>query len=114
MVIPITRDEVKARIDAGDVVVLEALPTLYYEDAHLPGALNLPHDEVDSLATELVPDKAANIIVYCSNGPCPNSGIASRRLDQLGYLNVFEYELGKEDWVKAGFPVEKGPQQDFA
>lgn len=104
---PITRDEVKAKIDAGNVVVLEALPPLYYENAHLPGALNMPHDQVDVLAPQLVADKTADIIVYCSNGPCPNSAIASKRLVELGYSDVFEYELGKEDWIEAGMPVEQ-------
>ncbi|CAN5864874.1 rhodanese-like domain-containing protein [soil metagenome] len=107
MVKPITREQVRARIDAGGVVVLEALPAMYYDDAHLPGALNMPHDDVDRLAPELVPDKAADIIVYCANEPCPNSTIASRRLVQLGYTNVHEYELGKQDWIEAGMPVER-------
>lgn len=110
MVTPIMRDEVKAKIDVRGAVVLEALPAMYYEDAHLPGALNMPHDQVDALSHALVPDKRAYIIVYCSNGPCPNSGIASKRLVELGYTNVHEYELGKQDWMEAGLPVEKGPQ----
>ncbi|MDP9444406.1 MAG: rhodanese-like domain-containing protein [Actinomycetota bacterium] len=114
MVTSITRDEVKAKIDAGDVVVLEALPAMYYEDAHLPGALNMPHDQVDALAHELVPDKGADIIVYCSNGPCPNSTIASKRLVELGYSNVHEYELGKQDWIEAGLPVEQGGRSQRA
>ncbi len=109
MVTPITRDEVKARIDARNVVVLEALPSRYYADAHLPGALNMPHDEVDELAAQLVPDKATEIIVYCASGPCQNSGIAARRLVELGYTNVYDYELGKQDWVEAGLPTESGP-----
>lgn len=105
---PITRDEVKARIDAGDVVVLEALPAMHYTDAHLPGALNMPHDQVDELAPRLVPDKSADVIVYCANGPCQNSGIAARRLTELGYTSVHDYELGKQDWVEAGLPTESG------
>lgn len=106
---PITRDELKARIDAGGAIVLEALPAMYYEDAHLPGARNMPHDQVDALAPQLLPDKAADVIVYCSNAPCPNSTIASRRLTELGYTKVYEYEAGKQDWVEAGLPVETGP-----
>lgn len=111
---PITREDVKTRIDAGNVVVLEALPAMYYEDAHLPGALNLPHDQVDARARQLVPDSDADIIVYCSNTPCPNSTIASRQLAELGYTHVFEYEAGKEDWVEADLPIEQGPMPQTA
>ncbi|MFB7646111.1 hypothetical protein ACFC0S_28615 [Streptomyces sp. NPDC056084] len=38
------RDEVKRKIEAGGVEVVEALPESYYKEAHLPGALLLPHD----------------------------------------------------------------------
>lgn len=104
----VTRDEVQAAIAAGDVILLEALPPEHYEKEHLPGALNLPHDQVDALAEQLVPDKSTPVIVYCANGPCANSGIAARGLEQLGYQDVSDYELGKQDWIEAGLPVESG------
>lgn len=103
----ITREQVKDGIDGGATVV-EALSAASYVQGHLPGALHLPHDEVDELAPGLLPDKAAEIIVYCANGPCANSGTAARRLEQLDYTNVSDYELGKQDWVEAGLPLETG------
>lgn len=106
---PITRDDVEARIAAGGAAVLEALPAMYYEDAHLPGAHHMPHDAVDDLAPRLVADQATDVIVYCANTPCPNSTIAARRLTELGYTNVYEYEAGKQDWIEAGLPTESGP-----
>lgn len=108
MVRPIERDEVRTKIEQGTAVVIEALPASYYEEAHLPGALNLPHDEVDTLAPTLLPDKGAEVIVYCANGPCANSGIAAARLAELGYTNVHEYGPGKQDWIEAGLPIESG------
>jgi rhodanese-related sulfurtransferase len=53
-----------------------------------------------------VPDKDAEVVVYCASGPCPNSGIASNRLAALGYTNVRDYHEGKAEWVEAGLPVE--------
>ena len=70
--------------------------------------MNLPHDQVDTLAPSLIPTKATTVVVYCANLPCPNSEIAARRLMALGYTNVREYAEGKEDWVNAGLPVERG------
>lgn len=108
-VTPITRDELAARIDAGaDLAVVEALGPTYFADAHLPGARNLPHDRVDQLAPEVLPDKGAFVVVYCANTPCPNSEIAARRLSELGYTNVHEYVEGKEGWAEAGLPLESG------
>jgi len=105
----ITRDELKAKLDRGDKFSLvEALPTKYYTDKHLPGAVNIPHDEIDEHAPILLPDKSAEIVAYCANAACKNSGIAARRLIALGHANVRDYHEGKADWIAAGFPTECG------
>ena len=93
---------------AGAVTVVEALPAQYYEDRHLPGAINVPHDDVEELAPQLLPDKDAAIVTYCSNTSCRNSGIAQAKLESLGYTNVAKYAEGKDDWVEAGLPTESG------
>jgi polyisoprenoid-binding protein YceI/rhodanese-related sulfurtransferase len=104
----ISRQDVAAKIEQGARVV-EALPPEYHRDVHLPGAANLPHDRVDELADSVLPDKHAEIIVYCSNTACQNSTQAARRLTELGYTRVFDYEAGKQDWIEAGLPTESGP-----
>jgi rhodanese-related sulfurtransferase len=109
MVATIARDELKAKLDAGEpVTIIEALPEEYYRKAHLPGALLLPHDRVDDLAPVLLPDKAATIVVYCANLACQNSMIAAERLVALGYTDVRKYAEGKQDWIDAGYPTERG------
>jgi rhodanese-related sulfurtransferase len=102
----IDRDGVRALVDAGTATVVEALPAPYYDDAHLPTAKNLPHDSDDATITAVLPDRHATVVVYCSNLACQNSTILSRRLAQLGYTDVREFEGGKEDWITAGLPVE--------
>jgi len=109
MVPTITREELTARQDRGErITLVEALPEPYYRKAHLPGALNLPHDRVDELAPALLPDKTAPVVVYCANLPCENSGIAAARLLALGYTDVRDYAEGKQDWIDAGLPTERG------
>jgi len=102
----IDRDEVRTVVDAGTAVVVEALPASYFDDAHLPGARNLPHDSDDETIAAVLPDRDATVVVYCSNLACQNSTILSRRLAQLGYTDVREYEGGKEDWIAGGLAVE--------
>ena len=105
----ITREELSSLIAAGKAPLLvEALPAQYFDDWHLPGARNMPHDEVAALAPRLAPDKAAPIVVYCANAACQNSHIAAVRLKQLGYVDVRVYAAGKQDWIDAGLPVEHG------
>lgn len=92
-------------------VLVEALPQKYYRDWHLPGARHLPHDEVDRLAATVLPDKSADIVVYCASRSCQNSHIAAGRLEQMGYANVAVYAGGKQDWSEAGLAVERGEAQ---
>ena len=105
----ITLDELRAKLDAAEeVVLIEALPREYYEEAHLPGALNLPLDRLEELAPRLVPDRDAQVVVYCKDEPCPNSELAARRLGRLRYTNVRDYAAGKAEWIAAGLPVQRG------
>lgn len=105
----ISREQIRARLDSGEPITLvEALPQQYFTKQHLPGAINLPHDQVSELAADLLPDKDALIVVYCANSECKNSGIAREALEQMGYTNVLAYVEGKQDWLEAGYPVESG------
>lgn len=105
----IDREELRAKLARTEKPVLvEALPEKYYRDWHLPGARHLPHDQVDALAAKVLPDKAAEVVVYCASRNCQNSHIAAGLLARLGYENVAVYPGGKQDWSEAGFPVERG------
>ena len=67
MAATISRDDLKLKIDRGESFLLvETLPAASYHHAHLPGAINLPPDQVTQLAPNLLPDKAADIVVYCA------------------------------------------------
>ncbi len=100
------------RIDANEVgqrlrtskyvLVLEALPEKFFNQGHLPGAINVPHDVSDKKILEILPDRTAEIITYCANRPCANSEILAERLVALGYNNVVDFYDGKEGWVKSG------------
>jgi rhodanese-related sulfurtransferase len=102
----ITRDELVRRLAAGTPTLLvEALPEKYYRDGHLPGALQLDHENVRNVAPTLAPDKSATIVVYCASSTCRNSDIAANQLDALGYADVRVYVEGKQDWLEAGLSV---------
>jgi rhodanese-related sulfurtransferase len=104
----VTLEQLRARIDANpSLVVVEALGPMYYEDAHIPGAINIPHDQVDEHLA-LLPDHDAEIVTYCTGPTCKNSGIAAGRLEALGYTNVAAFLDGKDAWKAAGLPTESG------
>jgi rhodanese-related sulfurtransferase len=64
----VSREELKAKMERGEAFTLvETLQEVAYKHEHLPGAINLPPDRVRELAPSLLPDKSAEIIVYCSS-----------------------------------------------
>ena len=101
----ITRTELEQAIARREVVVIDTLPAAYYDQAHLPGALNLVEGDVHTRAAALVPDKDTAVVTYCSNAACGNSQAVETRLEQLGYTNVRKYRDGIQDWVDAGNPI---------
>lgn len=103
----ITREELKHELYNGDnITLVEALPEKYWREGHLPGSVQIDFSEIDSRAASLLQDKDEKIVVYCANTECQNSAKAARRLEALGYNNVYEYVEGKQDWVEANLPLE--------
>ena len=102
----IDRTELQALLAAGTATLVDALPQSYYGQQHLPGAVNLVADDVDTRAATLLPDRSATIVTYCSNPACGNSKDVARRLERLGYDDVRTYPGGIQDWVEAGLPTQ--------
>ena len=64
----VSREELKAKLERGDdFTLVETLPPPSFRQGHLPKAINLPPIQVQELALKRLPDKAAEIVVYCAS-----------------------------------------------
>jgi rhodanese-related sulfurtransferase len=64
----ISREDLKAKLDRGDdFILIETLSEEQYQHAHLPSAVNLPPGQVGELASEVLPYKDADVVVYCGS-----------------------------------------------
>ena len=64
----VSTKDLKAKIDRREgVTVVETLAPERYREAHIPGALNIPPERIKELAPQLLPNKSAEIVTYCSN-----------------------------------------------
>ena len=67
MVATISREELKSKLDReDDFFLVETLSEEQFRHTHLPGAVNLPPDSIRESAPDLLPEKDADIIVYCA------------------------------------------------
>ena len=113
MEIPIvTVDELSRKLEEGDPFVLvDALAPMVYAHSHLPGAINLPPLSIDAeTIAQRIPDRDAEIVVYCTSPACEDSVASARRLQELGYTNVRRYAGGKNEWRDRGLPLERAGQ----
>ena len=105
----ISREDLSRKIEDGEPFVLvDALAPISYAAAHLPGAINITPQGVDSLAERRIPDRETTVVVYCAGPDCDSSVQVAQRLVELGYANVFHFSGGKESWREAGLPLEGG------
>ena len=92
----ITPEEAKKIMDSGEEhIILDTREQNEFDAGHIPGAILIPYTEIDNKAEEMLPDKDAQILVYCRSGR--RSKIASESLAKLGYTNVKEFG-GIIDW----------------
>src|SRR4026208_1696372 len=98
----ISRDELKAKLDAGDPFKLVmALNRWAYDAKRIPGSLYLAAPA--ALYAALKPDD--DIVVYCSQVDCLSSVAMYRDLVRRGYKRVRRYSGGLLGWGEAGLPV---------
>jgi len=109
----ITRTALKELLESPHPpLLIDITPAEYFHAAHLPGARNCCVYEVNFVdqAAAIAPDKSASIVVYGSSAHSLASSTAAEKLEKAGCTHVLNYRGGLEDWVEAGFPVERGPQ----
>jgi rhodanese-related sulfurtransferase len=103
----ISRDELTEKIARHDKFrLVEVSPEEDYHQAHLPGAINLPPDQVSRLALKRLRDRNAEIVLYSDGSTSHPSEEAARELTERGYTHVRDYAAGKQDWIDTGLPVE--------
>ena len=61
----ISREELHRRLNDSSLTIVDVLPEASYVEAHIPGAINLPLEQLADHARELLPDFDAEIAVYC-------------------------------------------------
>jgi rhodanese-related sulfurtransferase len=101
-----TEELVKKIVNKENILLVEALPASYFNDGHLPGAINLNYNEPTGTILETISGKEKELIVYCASITCPNSGKLAKRLIDLGFPKVAVYEEGKAEWQNRGFRFE--------
>ncbi|MFD3227077.1 ArsR/SmtB family transcription factor [Rahnella aceris] len=100
----ISREELLERLQAGDVTLLDVRPQDEYQAGHLPGAINIPAEQLDERLSELSQDQV--VVAYCRGPFCVLSFNAVRALQEKGFL-ARRLNEGFPQWQAAGLHVDR-------
>ena len=93
----ISMDEaVKMMREEKDYIILDVRRPDEFAEGHIPGAINVPNEEIGTAEIAELPNKSQLILVYCRSGR--RSKEAAGKLVSLGYTNIVEFG-GILDWT---------------
>ncbi|MGV4981126.1 ArsR/SmtB family transcription factor [Streptomyces sp. NRAIS4] len=99
----VSREDLHARVAAGEAVVLDVRPVEEYRAGHIPGALCIPVAELADRIDELPED--TEIVVYCRGEYCVLAYDAVRLLTDRG-RQAIRLNDGMLEWRLAELPVD--------
>jgi len=114
----ISTAQLRAALNDGSAIVLDARPYEEYAVSHIPDARAVPPKAGTTPAlyvgdaagvAKTIPDQTQPLILYCNGLFCGRSERLADDLIKLGYRNVRRYQLGAPGWRALGgvMQVEK-------
>ena len=98
----ITTPEAHRMLESGvPHAFVDVRPRDEWDEGHLPGALHVPRNNLESRVEALLPDKTQTLVVYCASGT--RSAFATKTLRDLGYEHAVNLEDGFVGWKRNGY-----------
>lgn len=104
---PIDMTELRRRLRAGDVTLIDVRPSGEYDAGHIAGAASVPLGELERRLAAI--PKRSPVVAYCRGPYCVLSAEAVEKLRRRGYRAV-RLADGLPDWKAAGLPVAVGAE----
>lgn len=111
-VVSVAASELRPRLatSAGSPLLLDVRTAEEYAAGHLPGAYNLPHDQLPQRLAELGEARDREVIVYCRSGR--RAELALEVLQRAGFQRLGHLQGDYLGWTEEGWPVEVSDSAD--
>ena len=93
----------------GNLLVLDVRTPAEFKSAHVPGAVNVPLDVLESNPGRFAAAIDRDTAIICRKGP--RAERAQRALGEAGFNRTGVVEGGTEGWRDAGYELEYGAQR---
>lgn len=103
----ISQAELMQRIKTDHAgLILDVRSPQEYAEGHIPGAINIPHDQLSSRLAEIGSYKNKEIVLYCASGG--RVGIAAQTLQPAGFGKLLHLDGDMNGWRSNGsLPIKK-------
>ena len=98
-----TQTEKSSPADSNSVILVDVRSPEEYASGYLQGARNIPHDQIGEEIAAIVPDRSAQVILYCRSGRRANTALETMRA--MGYTNVSNYGGLEDAQERLGLPI---------
>ncbi|MDZ7724956.1 MAG: rhodanese-like domain-containing protein [candidate division KSB1 bacterium] len=97
--VSVSRSDLKQMIQKDACLILDARLPDAYNDAHIPGAVNIPFERLGMVYDKIQTlPKEKWLITYCDSPECDLGELLADELYNLGYEYVGYYKSGIEEW----------------
>jgi rhodanese-related sulfurtransferase len=97
-------EETRRKLEKGQAQVIDVREESEWAAGHARGATHMGKGVIERDIEARVPDRNAEIILYCGGGF--RSALSADSLQKMGYMNVASMAGGWRAWTEAGGPVE--------
>lgn len=103
----ISQIELMQRIKANQAgLILDVRSPQEYAEGHIPGAINIPHNQLNSRLAEIGSYKGKEVVLYCASGG--RVGIAAKTLQPAGFSKLLHLDGDMNGWRNNGsLPIKK-------
>jgi rhodanese-related sulfurtransferase len=104
---PITQPQLLTRLEQKDIVVLDVRTPAEFAAGHVPGARNIPHDQLAARIAELADVRDRDVALYCRSGR--RTLLAEETLRSAGFTKLLHLQGDYLAWEAEQRPIERAP-----
>lgn len=97
--------QAQARISAGTITTLDVRSEEEFTSGHVPGAINVPHNQIEAHLNQIQHLKDKPVLIYCRSGR--RAAMAETTLTALGFTQIYHLEGDMQGWSRNQLPEEK-------
>jgi len=106
---PIELDQARELFHQTEPIFVDARSFEEYKLGHIPGALNIPVESLESFELDMMDlDPAQTFVCYCNDPNCDLSLEAAMWLEEQGFTNLLYFPAGWIEWVESDNQISTG------